>query len=282
MRFSIPESTELRPFVIATPEMFRGFDSRTKAGELRFYDVFDESNADFLNAMNRANCLAHDGTVLPRSEADSLGMPRWVMLDCAILPAGMFGFEAPAESIPPDVRTRLDPTGKLEWIGISEYSAIPTLDPDTLLGVSLFSLVEGMHLGVRTKALALKTLSAKLLKGVTQFDSPGLRVHIEFGPLQVISSVVAIHARPQESFVYEMEVPAPFILDDMISGKKPPYPVRSIETTERMKVDPTHSRAATALTRRLNDGKGGWHITEIGDVVNGRVTSMIIGRLNVR
>jgi hypothetical protein len=280
MRFSLPEDTELRPFVIATPEIFRGFDARTTAGELGFYDAFDESNRPFLEAMNRANCLAHDGTVVPRSEVNSLGMPRWVMLDCAILPAGMFGFEVPVDAIPPDVRTRLDPSGQLDWIGISEYSAIPTLDPETLMGISLFSLVQGRHLGIRTKALALKTLSAKHMSGVTQFDNPGLRVHIEFGPLEILSSTVAVHARPDESFVYRLEVPSDFILDEMIEGKEPPYPVRSIETTERMKVDPTHRRAAKALTRKLNDGKGGWYITDVGDVENGRVTSMIIGRLN--
>lgn len=280
MRFSISESTEIRPFVITTPEIFRGFDARTKAGELRFYNVYDDGHSAFLTAMNRANCLAHDGTVVQKAEPDALGMPRWVMLDCAILPSGMFGFEVPAQAVPPDVRARLDPEGTLEWIGISEYVAIPTLDPQTFMGVSLFSLVEGMHLGVRTKALALKTLQPRYLRGVTQFDSPGLRVHIEFGPLEVISSVLAVHAKPVESFVYQMEVPAPFILDDMIAGKQPPYPVRSIETTERMKVDPTHSRAATALTRKLNDDKGGWHITDVGPIEKGRVSSMIIGRLH--
>lgn len=175
--------------------------------DVRTVDPFAPENAAFCRAMNRANCLAYDGTSGAGTSKGALGMPAWVMLDCCLLPAGMFGFEVERRHVPASFADEVDPTGTCEWLGISEYVALPSTRPHEVVGVSLFSFVEGRSLGRRTKALALASLDAQTQTGVTQWTSPGIPLHVEFGELHVVAPAVPVHNRASETFVYRVTLP---------------------------------------------------------------------------
>lgn len=215
MRFSIPTEAPLRPFVIAAAP-----DALRLPQGVRVVDPFESGNAAFCRAMNRANCLAYDGTPEVGTCAGALGMPAWVMLDCCLLPAGVFGFETRREFVPKAFAAQLDPDESCEWIGVSEYVALPSTRESEVVGVSLFSFVEGHSLGRRTKALALASLGARTQTGVTQWTSPGLPLHVEFGELRVVTSSVPVHNRAAETFVYRVALPDRDALLRMFEGDR--------------------------------------------------------------
>lgn len=202
MRFEIPTDAPLRSFVIAASR-----EGLSLPDEVRWVDPFVAENAPFCVAMNRANCMAYDGTPQVGANAGALGMPQWVMLDCCMLPAGVFGFETPRAHITESIASELDPSQTSQWLGVSEYIALPSARPRQVVGVSLFSFVIGRSLGRRTKALALAALGARSQTGVTQWTSPGIPLHLEFGELRVDARRVPVHNRAASTFVYSVQLP---------------------------------------------------------------------------
>lgn len=263
VRIELPDHAELRPFAIVGPSGAARFD----ADELRLVDALDEAETDYCAAMNRANCLSYDGSVQPGGAATALGMPRWVMLDCCILPSGVFGFETRREHLPSALADTLDPSGDLDWIGVSEYIAIPAVREGEFIGASLFSLVGGRRLGSRTKALALRSLGARRQTGVTQWAGAGVKLHLGFGPLRVVSPHVAIHNRPVETFVYEVEVPSAAVLQAIEAGEKAEF-ARPVGRT--VTCDPRHEDVSALVA--AHDGAA--YIVGAGDVVAGELAAL--------
>jgi hypothetical protein len=163
--------------------------------------VEDEENAEFGSILNRGNQAAFGG---PKD----MGMPLWVMLDCAILPSAMAGFMLPREHVSDEILERLGVDDDYEgYVPISEYCACPSVEPGSFSGFSLHSHVTGHGLATRTKAFALAVLGAKRQIGVTQFDNPAIRVHVRFGPMEVKIHRPIVHTHPDDSFVYSLDVP---------------------------------------------------------------------------
>lgn len=265
LRFALPHAAELRPFAIVGPT---GSETLS-GGDLRLVDALDETHTAFCEAMNRANCMAYDGTTQPGNTPTALGMPRWVMLDCCILPGAVFGFETRREHLPAPLADALDPGRELEWIGVSEYIAMPTVRPGEVVGASLFSLVFGQRLGTRTKAMALRVLGSHRQIGVTQWASPGVKLHLGFGPLRVVSPHVAIHNRAHETFVYEVDVPDEALLRRIEEGETLSWDVGGGELVE---CDPRTDDVSDLVA-----GRGGqaW-LVAAGPAVDGRVSSLTL------
>ncbi len=233
--------------------------------------VEDERNAEFCSILNRGNQAAFGGP-------DDMGMPLWVMLDCAILPSAMIGYMLPREMVSAEIIDRLDVDDDYDgYIPISEYCACPTVEPDTFSGFSLHSHVPGRGIATRTKALGLAVLGAKHQVGVTQFDNPAIRVHVRFGPLEVRIHRPIVHTHPEDSFVYRMDVPP---LDDLVqmvrgesefgTGERPPGQRWTFLHDDEV----AHGR----LREHLQDGgrawviPPGWRATEQGYQI-----SMVLG-----
>ena len=281
MRFTLPDTTPLRPYVV-TAAANRAALAALESDAIRWYDPLDAGDAAYCAALNRANCFAHDDSAEPSSDPGALGMPRWVMLDCCLLPSAMSGFEAPREALPRRVADQLDPGGDLEWIGVSEYVALPSVRPSEFVGVSLFSLVRGRGLGVRTKALGLRIVGARGLTGVTQFTNPGVRVHLAFGPLEVVSASVAIHSRPAETFVYRLVVPGAAELSSMEApGDDGPTRHHDLPSSERLVIDPRAPDQVERVRAAMRSG-GRWFITTAGEVVDGAVSRLVLSRMDER
>ena len=217
MRFSLPLGTPLRPYCL-TAALNRDWLEPQLPPQTRWLDPLRDEDVAYCVALNRANSYAHDGSPEPGSASTALGMPRWVMLDCCLLPTAMIGFEAPRSAIPPEIAAMLDPSGGLEWLAVSEYVGVPSVERGRFVGVSLFSLASGAGLGVRSKALGLRALGCSELIGVTQYDSPGVAVHLAFGPLAIVSGRVGVHSRPGETFVYRLDTPDAASLEALSTG----------------------------------------------------------------
>lgn len=224
MRFSIPHDAPLRPYIV-TSSMNQPLLVKYVPKDIVWYDALDPKHRAYCLALNRANSFAHDGSPIPGSHATALGMPRWVQLDCCLLPAAMIGFETRRDAIPQTIADALDPTKTLEWIAVSEYVALPSVEPRRHTGISMFSLVQGRSLGVRSKALGLHAVQSVELIGVTQYSNPGVGVHLRFGPLHIVTPSVAVHSRPGETFVYRLDVPSMPTLQKLSTGEQRNVPL---------------------------------------------------------
>lgn len=279
MRFRIPNDTPLRPYAVTAP-MNRSWVEAGLPAETRWLNPFDEGDVPYCVALNRANSFAHDASPEPGTSATALGMPRWVLLDCCLLPSVMVGFEAPRTAIPADIAAQLDPSGTLDWIAVSEYVGLPSVEPGRHIGISLFSLVSGLGLGVRSKAMGLRALGSSELIGVTQYASPGAAVHMKFGPLAVLNESVAVHSRPGETFTYRLDVPEPEILRQLMTGEiRDAGAYTPEEWTPVLAFDPRDLDARQAAMAACKEAPT-W-IVGHGAVANGELTELRLARPRV-
>jgi nucleoside-diphosphate-sugar epimerase len=271
--FTLSADTPLRAFCISSRFVRPSLVWPEGLG-VDFYDPTAAGDAAFCLAMNRGNCIAYDGSDRPAAAAAALGMPLWVFLDCCTLPSAMVGFAAPREAIPEDLARRLDPDGGLSWLGVSEYMALPSLEPGTVVGVSLFSLARGLHLGSRSKALGLFALRARRQVGVAQYANPSVRLHLAFGDLELLATRAPVHSRPEETFVYTTPVPDPGRLAAMVGG-------RALERKERAPRAATHAfdprRKAEVDSFVAQAGR--FAIVGAGSVEAGKLTQLSVAAL---
>ena len=180
----------------------------------------------FARLLNLANGVAYGG---------GMGMPEWVMLDCALLPAFFAGFMGPSgrlsfsdQSLINEGLVRVEeerserrvlverelnvPLGSLieeEWFPLAEFCAIPRLAPDELVGYSLYSLNRGF--GGRAKAFGLwllHHLGYRRQVGVAQWSNPAaVKAHLRFGPLELLDPLTPSHTKAGETFIYRLTLP---------------------------------------------------------------------------
>ena len=176
----------------------------------RFLDVLDPESAPFFHRLRAANAHAFGG----------LGMPDWVQLDCATLPSAMIGFALPARAVPAGLgealHEGLPEPGPEELVPMSAFCALHTRTPDTVVACTLFSLLPGLELGLRTKAMGLLVLRARTQIGVTRRAGPVRALHERIGALRVLQDRPPVHPRAAESMVYELTVPPPAVLQALV------------------------------------------------------------------
>jgi hypothetical protein len=186
------------PFLVAAPWHRAHFDLRPFGLPVPGAHVIAPTRVDSGRFLDRLETLDRI-TFGP----EGMPMPRWLFYEAAALPGGIFGFAAPAETLPPAVANRLEVgDGHTGLVPLSMYIAIPARPPDTWFGHNLASLNRtvpelGLHgLGSITKAFALECFRCRRLVGATQWDSPALHVHLRFGPLELLTAWTPAHGEP--------------------------------------------------------------------------------------
>ncbi len=193
----------------------------------------------FARLLNLANGVAYGG---------GMGMPEWVMLDCALLPSFFAGFMGLSGQLSPDARSMIKrgltemetersaqriqieehigvTEGELsdeEWFPLAEFCAIPRLYPAEVVGYSLYSLKRG--LGVRAKALGLWLLGElgyRRQVGVAQWSNlAAVKSHLRFGALELIDPMTPSHTKAGETFIYRLTLPSQRVLAQMALGER--------------------------------------------------------------
>jgi len=213
------------PFVLGRPSFTRPWAERSPLSDTVFLDVLEEDNLTFFRLLNVGNALAYGG----------MGMPDWVQLDICTFPTAMIGFALHRPDVPLDLWVRLAGLHDQRWpaaagalasyaglVPVSEFCGVHTPEPGTVMGFSLFSLMPGVNLGARAKALGLILMAARKQMGVTRREGPVRRTHETFGELHMIHDRPAPHPSAEDSFVYEMAVPERAVLEHIVRTGKPP------------------------------------------------------------
>lgn len=155
-----------------------------------------ERNPDVVVRYRAANLYSFPG---------ELALPGWVLSDLYLLPGALGLLTCKGRELKPQVRKRLE-VGADDDAICAAYLGAPTVHPRTFIGVSLISLLPGIHAGTWVKALSLRMLRAKQMRGVAQWANPSVRVHTRMGPLRVVGAVPGIHEFRSRSFVYETDL----------------------------------------------------------------------------
>lgn len=188
----------LEPFVVATAANRARFDLRPFGLELREDRIFDPlhtRSAGLLERLGRLDVVTFGPEGMP--------MPRWVFLDGAELPGGIFGFGCEAEDLPDGGRALFElDAAATGFVPLSMFIAIPTHQPRTWVGHNLASAAPQLPaagykgLASLTKAVGLAVYRAEHQIGVTQWNSLALAVHTRLGPLELLTAWTPAHSEP--------------------------------------------------------------------------------------
>jgi hypothetical protein len=196
-----------------------------------------ERHAALVERYRAANLAAFRG-VLP--------LPGWVLSDLYLLPGAIGMLLCPASALPAEARARLDLHPDDEAIAAA-YVAVPSVQAGTFIGVSLISLLPGIQAGAWVKALTLRMLRARRLRGVAQWANPSVRVHTRLGPIRLLGTVPGAHEHSEQSFVYESDLGDEAALAEAMQRRFVVAPTRQISKD--------HLPALRALLGRAEAGE---------------------------
>ncbi len=193
---------KVSPVELASPFEFGMFGSAAHRDRLdlgaypgaKFWEA--ENSPEMARQYRAANLVRFPGP---------LALPGWVFCDLFVLPAAIGVITGPAALLEDAMREALA-VGVEERAIMAAYYAAPTLTPEMFVGVSLISLLPGRGLGRIAKTMTLRTLRARVQRGVAQWSNWSLRSHARIGPMRLVGAVPSGHALEQQSFVYEIDL----------------------------------------------------------------------------
>jgi hypothetical protein len=134
----------------------------------------------------------------------NMAMPRWVFYDCAIMPGIVCGFAQRTSTLSPAVKTAIGRHIEGEWTPLSLFICIPTVQHNAWLAHNLSSinsllLREDRYygLGFLSKAFGLWYCNVPNLFGMTQWESPAMKLHCNYGNLEILTAFTPVHSHPR-------------------------------------------------------------------------------------
>jgi hypothetical protein len=210
-------------------------DTRPFGQPLTYYAA--EDHPDLVERYRAANGYAFPG---------ELALPGWVLSDLYLLPGAIGLLLCPARTLAVPLRKRLGLHADDKAIAAA-YLGAPTVTPGLFIGVSLISLLPGIHAGAWVKATSLRMLRATRMRGIAQWQNPSVRVHTRMGPLRVVGAVPGTHEFRHKSFVYETDLGSDARWRDAMARKL------SIPPTRRL--PPDDASALNDLLTRAEQGE---------------------------
>lgn len=161
----------------------------------------------------------------------ALALPGWVLSDLYLLPGVIGLLTCSARELKPVVRKRLKLSTDDEAIAAA-YVAAPAILPHMGIGVSLISLLPGIHAGTWVKALTIRMMRLTRLRGVAQWANPAVRVHTRMGPLRIVGPVPGTHEFRSRSFVYESDLADERAWTDAMARRRQLTPTRKVPAAD--------------------------------------------------
>lgn len=143
---------------------------------------------------------------------EKLAMPRWVFYDCAIMPGVTAGFAIHRSAAPASVLKVCKSPDDAEWIPLSLFVIIPTMQPGEWVAHNLSSINTALPeadrfygLGFLSKAFGLWYANIETCCGMTQWRGPALRLHSHYGDLEIVTAFTPSHTVAQ-TLTYRLRV----------------------------------------------------------------------------
>lgn len=139
-------------------------------------------------------------------------MPRWVFYDCAIIPGFVAGFALHRSKASKEIIDILKPADDCEWIPISLFIIIPSMAPREWVAHNLCSINSIVSdssklygVGFLTKAFGLWYANVEICCGITQWNSPAVRLHTHYGDFEVLTAYTPVHSYAR-TLTYRLKV----------------------------------------------------------------------------
>lgn len=141
-----------------------------------------------------------------------LAMPRWVFYDCALVPGVTAGFMIHRSKASAQVLEITGAPEDAEWVPLSLFCMIPTVRPGEWVAHNLSSINSALEPGERfyglgfiSKAFALWYANIQTCIGMTQWQSPALKLHSHYGDIEILTSYTPSHTYA-ETLTYRLKV----------------------------------------------------------------------------
>lgn len=161
-----------------------------------YKDPLQMHEVGFANAIMNLESKAFNASAMP--------MPRWVFYDCAVIPGFVCGFAKRTSSLSEEVVSALGDTFGQEWTPLSLFIIIPTARPGEWVAHNLCTINSLLPrkdrkyaLGFLSKAFGLWYANIEVLVGMTQWKSPAIRLHCNYGPFEILTAYTPVHSYPR-------------------------------------------------------------------------------------
>lgn len=131
----------------------------------------------------------------------SMPMPRWVFYDCAVMPGFVCGFAYKKDKLPAALKSKLPDLGPIDYVPLSLFIIIPTMHKGEWVAHNLCSVNSFLDkddqfygLGFLSKAFGLWYANVEQCSGMTQWGSPALKLHSNYGHLEVVGAYAPVHS----------------------------------------------------------------------------------------
>lgn len=190
-----------------------------------------------------------------------MAMPRWVFYDCAIVPGFVAGFAARTSRLSPEIKRLLQVDERVEWTPLSLFIIIPTMSRDgewvahNLCSVN--SILPREHqfygIGFISKAFGLWYANVRTCCGMTQWTSPSIKLHSNYGDFEILTSYTPVHSYARTvtyRLIVDPEGWQGFFTKKDRKGFHDRYEFAGFE------VEPTSDESLIVFQRRLEAGEG--------------------------
>ncbi len=265
-KFSWMKHPDICPYVFVRPENRienpGDFHSQVK--------WFSKHHVIYKNPLNMDEVKFADRILRLESKAFSgtnMAMPRWVFYDCAIVPGFVAGFAAKKTALTAKVLEALevDLAEDEVWVPLSLFIIIPTMSQKgewvahNLCSVnSLLKKEDQFHgIGFVSKAFGLWYANVRTCCGMTQWTSPSVKLHANYGEFEVLTSFTPVHTYAR-TLTYRLKV-IPEQWDRFLT-KVDKLKIRPNLEYAGFDVDPEDEASLIRFQRRLEKGEGPYYL----------------------
>ncbi len=200
---------DIRPFVFVRPEnKIESPGTRHKIDWFQFEPIYK-------NPLHLKELPFAEGIFNLEEKAfgkQGLAMPRWVFYDCAAMPGFIAGFAGRTSKLPKKILEQLSYPETEEWCPLSLFIIIPTAHKGEWVAYDLCSVnsllpkeEQYYGLGFLSKAFGLWYANVNQCSGMTQWGSPSVKLHSNYGHLEVIGAYAPLHTHAR-TMTYRCDV----------------------------------------------------------------------------
>ncbi len=264
-RLAWMQNPDIRPYVFVRPE-----NRIENPGDFHSQVEWFPHQVVYKNPLNMDEVKFADRILRLESKAfgaSNMAMPRWVFYDCAIVPGFVAGFAAKRSTLSEKSLKALevDPNEEEEWVPLSLFIIIPTMSQKgewvahNLCSVnSLLEPSEQFYgIGFISKAFGLWYANVRTCCGMTQWTSPSVKLHANYGEFEVLTAFTPVHTYAR-TLTYRLTV-IPEHWNRFLSKT---YKLKNQQTLEYagFDVNPEDEASLIKFQRRLEKGEGPYYL----------------------
>ncbi len=190
----------------------------------------------------------------------NMAIPRWVFYDCAVVPGIVAGYACRTDKLPPAIKKIMRTDENCEWTPLSLFIIIPTIHKGEWVAHNLCSVNSLLPkndqlygIGFLSKAFGLWYANVEQCTGMTQWGSPAIKLHANYGHMEVIGAYAPVHTHAQ-TLTYRVTIDTlcweRFFQRETDFGFLENYEVTTLT------IDPKNEKSMVELQKRIENEEG--------------------------